>query len=109
MNKYHCEGAKALETQIPSEDKAMALADFFKVFGDTTRIKILSLLLEAELCVHDIAILLNMEQSAISHQLRVLRQNNLVKVRRSGKSSHYSLIDHHVFEIIKMGLEHINE
>ncbi|MDA3845021.1 MAG: metalloregulator ArsR/SmtB family transcription factor [Vallitaleaceae bacterium] len=109
MEKYHCKAAYILEASVPSEEKAMAMADFFKVFGDTTRIKILSLLLESELCVHDIATLLNMEQSAISHQLRVLRQNKLVKVRKEGKSSHYTILDNHVYKIITQGLDHLSE
>ena len=85
------------------------LAEVFKVFGDSTRIKILYVLFEAELCVCDIAQLLNMTQSAISHQLRILKQNRLVKNRRDGKSVFYSLADSHVKTIISQGMEHIQE
>lgn len=109
MDKFHCKAAYDLENRIPSTDSATSLADFFKVFGDPTRLRILTLLQDAELCVHDIAKLLDMEQSAISHQLRVLRQSKLVKVRKEGKSSHYSLADYHVSGILGMGNEHIGE
>jgi len=109
MEKYHCKEAYQIESTVPTEEKAMDMADFFKVFGDTTRIKILSILLEAELCVHDIAVLLNMEQSAISHQLRILRQYKLVKVRKEGKSSYYTILDDHVYKIITQGLDHLSE
>ena len=88
---------------------AYDLAEVFKVFGDSTRIKILYVLFEAELCVCDIAQLLNMTQSAISHQLRILKQNRLVKNRRDGKSVFYSLADGHVKTIISQGMEHIQE
>ena len=82
---------------------------FFRVFGDSTRIRILYVLFESELCVCDIAQLLNMTQSAISHQLRILKQNRLVKSRREGKSVYYSLADGHVRTIIDQGMEHILE
>ena len=85
------------------------LAEFFKVFGDSTRIKILWALDEAEMCVCDIATLLNMTQSAISHQLRVLKQANLVKNRKEGKIVYYSLDDDHVKQVFDQGLIHINE
>ena len=94
---------------MPDEDQLYDLAEVFKVFGDSTRIKILYVLFEAELCVCDIAQLLNMTQSAISHQLRILKQNRLVKNRRDGKSVFYSLADDHVRTIISMGREHILE
>lgn len=86
-----------------------ALAELFKVFGDTTRIKILYVLFQEELCVYDIAEKLSMTQSAISHQLKVLRQAKLVKSRRDGKQILYSLDDEHVAHIIDCGMEHINE
>ena len=85
------------------------MAELFKVFGDTTRIKILSVLRIQEMCVCDIADSLLMTQSAISHQLRVLKQMDLVKNRRDGKTIYYSLADDHIAGILDMGLEHINE
>ena len=81
----------------------------YKIFGDSTRIKIMYLLLRSEMCVCDIADVLNMNQSAISHQLRVLKQNKLVKNRREGKSVFYSLTDDHVMSILSQGMEHILE
>ena len=100
---------KAVTDHMPDEDQLYDLAEVFKVFGDSTRIKILYVLFEAELCVCDIAQLLNMTQSAISHQLRILKQNRLVKNRRDGKSVFYSLADSHVKTIISQGMEHIQE
>ena len=100
---------KAVTDHMQEEDQLYDLAEVFKVFGDSTRIKILYLLFEAELCVCDIAQLLNMTQSAISHQLRILKQNRLVKNRRDGKSVFYSLADSHVKTIISQGMEHIQE
>lgn len=94
---------------MPAEEELYDLAELFKVFGDTTRIKILYALFEKEMCVCDIAELLNMTQSAISHQLRVLKQSRLVKFRREGKTVFYSLADSHVRTIINQGMEHIEE
>ena len=94
---------------MPQEESLYNLAELFKVFGDSTRIRILCALHEAEMCVCDIAVLLNMTQSAISHQLRVLKQANLVKNRKEGKVVYYSLVDDHVREIFDQGLIHINE
>jgi len=94
---------------IPQEETLYDLAELFKVFGDSTRIKILCVLFETEMCVCDIAALLNMTQSAISHQLRVLKNARLVKYRREGKVVYYSLDDHHVKEIFDQGLIHIKE
>lgn len=85
------------------------LADLFKVFGDSTRLRIMVAISKNEMSVLHIAQILNMEQSTISHQLRVLRQNKLVRVRREGKQIYYSLDDDHVKEIIEMGLDHILE
>jgi DNA-binding transcriptional ArsR family regulator len=99
---------KVKET-MPKEEMLYDLAEFFKVFGDSTRIKILWALEESEMCVCDIACLLNMTQSAISHQLRVLKQANLVKFRKEGKVVYYSLDDDHVKQILEQGLIHINE
>jgi len=94
---------------IPEEETLYNLAELFKVFGDSTRIKILCVLFETEMCVCDIAALLNMTQSAISHQLRVLKNARLVKYRREGKVVYYSLDDQHVKQIFDQGLIHIKE
>lgn len=94
---------------IPDETTLYGLADLFKVFGDPTRIRILYALSAGELCVCDIASVLNMTQSAISHQLRVLKQIKLVKFRREGKTVYYSLADAHVETILSQGLEHVQE
>ncbi len=95
--------------EMPEEESLYDLAELFKVFGDSTRIRILSALAVSEMCVCDIANLLNMTQSAISHQLRVLKQAALVKNRREGKVVYYSLDDEHVEQIIDQGMAHINE
>ena len=99
----------AVKAEIPPLDTLFQLAELFKVFGDTTRIRIMCVLFQKELCVCEIADLLEMGQSAISHQLRLLRNAHLVKVKRDGKQSYYSLDDAHVREIYLMGLEHISE
>ena len=103
------ETAKDNEEKMPIESELYELADLFKVFGDSTRIKILYALYENEMCVYDIASLLNMTQSAISHQLRVLKQNRLVKYRKDGKTVLYTLADEHVFTILSQGIEHVEE
>ena len=95
--------------QLPDDTKLFDLAEFYKVFADSTRIKILYVLFESEMCVGGIAQLLNMTVSAISHQLRVLKNARLVKQRRDGKTVFYSLSDNHVRTIIEMGVEHIEE
>ena len=95
--------------EMPADEVLYDLAELYKVFGDTTRIKILYVLFEAELCVCDIAQLLEMSQSAISHQLRILKQSRLVKFRREGKTVFYSLADDHVKTIIGNGMDHICE
>lgn len=100
---------QAVKKKMPKEETLYDLAELFKVFGDTTRVKIISALFEAELCVCDIAELLGMSQSAISHQLRVLRQARLVKHRKEGKVVFYSLDDDHIKSIFNQGLEHILE
>ena len=94
---------------MPDEGQLMNLAEFFKIFGDSTRIKILYVLSQSEMCVCDIATLLQMGQSAISHQLRVLKQMRLVKFRRDGKTVFYSLADGHIQTILAQGMEHISE
>lgn len=105
----HPETIQAVESTMPSEEQLYSLAELFKIFGDSTRIKILYVLLEHEMCVCDLAQLLNMTQSAISHQLRVLKQSRLVKFRREGKTIFYSLLDEHVHSILSQGMEHISE
>ena len=100
---------KVLREMMPPEERLDDLAELYKIFGDTTRVKILYALLEAEMCVCDIAGLLSMTQSAISHQLRVLKQTKLVKSRRAGKTVFYSLADDHIHTILNQGLEHVQE
>lgn len=100
---------KVIDEKMPPEEELQDLAEFFKVFGDATRLKILYVLLSAEMCVYDIAAVLNMSQSAISHQLRVLKQMDLVKNRREGKTVLYSLADGHIVTILSQGLDHIEE
>ncbi|MDD6142726.1 MAG: metalloregulator ArsR/SmtB family transcription factor [bacterium] len=95
--------------EMPNEDVLFDLSELFKVFGDSTRIRILYCLFASEMCVCDIATLLNMTQSAISHQLSVLKKNKLVKSRREGKIVFYSLADSHVRAIINQGIEHVTE
>ena len=105
----HDEVVQSVRGKLPDDDDLYDLAELFKVFGDSTRIRILFVLFESEMCVCDIAQLLNMTQSAISHQLRILKQSQLVKSRRDGKSVFYSLADDHVYRIINQGFEHIKE
>ena len=105
----HEDIVNAVNAQMPDEEILYDLAELFKVFGDSTRIKILYVLFESETCVCDIAQLLNMNQSAISHQLRVLKQSKLVKYRRDGKTVFYSLADGHVRTILGQGMEHVAE
>ena len=94
---------------MPGEEELCSLAELYKIFGDSTRIKILYALFEAELCVCDIAMLIGMSVSAVSHQLRILKQARLVQYRREGKTVFYSLSDDHVRSIIGQGMEHIEE
>lgn len=107
--EVHEELLNIVNSTMPEETELYDLAELFKVFGDSTRIRILFVLFEAEVCVCDLAAALNMTQSAISHQLRILKQNKLVKSRREGKSVFYSLADSHVRTIIAQGREHIEE
>ena len=107
--EVHEDLLKIVNETLPEETELQDLAELFKVFGDSTRIRILFVLFEAEVCVCDLAKALNMTQSAISHQLRILKQNKLVKNRREGKSIFYSLADDHVRAIINQGREHIEE
>ena len=107
--EVHAEIVHQVEEMMPPEEQLYDLAELFKVFVDSTRIKILFVLAKCDMCVCDIAQLLNMTQSAISHQLRVLKQNRLVRYKREGKSIIYSLSDNHVKTILQMGMEHILE
>ena len=107
--EVHEDLLKTVNDTMPEETELYDLAELFKVFGDSTRIRILFVLFEAEVCVCDLARVLNMNQSAISHQLRILKQNKLVKSRREGKSIFYSLADEHVRTIIDQGRDHIEE
>ena len=105
----HDQKVREVLKEMPAEETLKELADFYKVFGDATRLKILSVLLCSEMCVYDIATLLGMSQSAISHQLRVLKQMDLVKNRRDGKTIFYALADDHIITILNQGLNHIEE
>lgn len=107
--EIHEDLLKTVNETMPEETKLYDLAELFKVFGDSTRIRILFVLFEAEVCVCDLAQALNMTQSAISHQLKILKQSRLIKSRREGKSIFYSLADEHVRTVINQGLEHIEE
>lgn len=105
----HEDIVEKVNRQMPEEDKLYDLADFFKVFADSTRIKMLYVLMCSEMCVCDLAMTLHMTQSAISHQLRTLKQMNLVRNRREGKTVFYSLADGHIKTILSQGLDHIEE
>ena len=107
--EVHEDLLKKVNESMPDEDELYDLAELFKIFGDSTRIRILFVLFESEVCVCDLADILTMTQSAISHQLRILKQAKLVKSRREGKSVFYSLADGHVSAIIAQGREHIEE
>lgn len=111
-NEYLCvheDTVNRLLEEMPAEEDLYDLAELFKVFGDSTRIKILYALFGAELCVGDLAQLLGMSQTAVSHQLRVLRTNKLVKGRKEGKIVFYSLADDHVRTILGQGMDHVDE
>lgn len=105
----HKEVVEQAKSNMLDDDKIIDLAELFKVFGDSTRMKIICALLQAELCVCDIAAITDSTVSAISHQLRILKQAKLVKYRKEGKTVYYSLDDKHVYEIFKKGCEHIEE
>lgn len=106
---HHPEIPCRISEKLPSEEEMYLLSELFKLFGDSTRIRILCALAEKELCVCQIADTLEMTQSAISHQLRILKQGSLVKCRRDGKTIFYSLADNHVRTIISQGIDHIEE
>ena len=105
----HLDYVNLVRSDMYDVESVYDLAELFKIFGDSTRLRIMSALLDHELCVCDISEVLEMNQSAISHQLRVLRTAGLIKARRCGKSAFYSLDDDHVKKIIEMGFEHIDE
>ena len=107
--EVHEDLIERVNENMPEEEMLYDLAELYKVFGDSTRIKILYVLFESEVCVCDIASVLGMSMSAISHQLRVLKQARLVKYRREGKTVYYSLSDDHVKTILAQGMEHISE
>ena len=105
----HEELVAQVQSALPDDDTLSRLTDLFKAFADGTRIRILYVLFEAEVCVCDLARLLGMTQSAVSHQLRILRQTKIVKSRRSGKEVYYSLDDEHISKIYRMALDHLHE
>ena len=105
----HEDRVQKVKKNMPADEQLYDLADFFKVFGDTTRVKILFALLFSEICVCDLSVILQMNQSAVSHQLRVLKQARLVKYRRVGKVVYYSLKDRHVQNIFEQGFIHLKE
>lgn len=105
----HEDIVKKVLSNMPKDEHLYDLAEFFKVFADSTRIKILYVLAQSEMCVCDIAQILGITQSAVSHQLRMLKQMQLVKYRRDGKTVFYSLSDKHIETILNQGYEHINE
>ena len=108
-NIIHKDVVEEVKDKLPQEEILYDLAELFKVFGDSTRIKIICSLFESEVCVCDLSALLNISQSAISHQLRVLKSARLVKFRRAGKVIYYSLDDEHIKQIFDAGLHHITE
>ena len=108
-NLVHQDAVEQVRGLLPPDETLYDLAELFKIFGDSTRVKILYALLESELCVCDIAKLMEVSQSAVSHQLRVLKASKLVKFRREGKAVFYSLDDDHVRSMIALGLEHVEE
>lgn len=105
----HNDAVTEVKEKMPDLDTLFTLAELFKMFGDSTRIRIMCALFQRELCVCDLSEILGMGQSAVSHQLRLLRTSSIVKVRREGKSAYYSLDDEHIQKIFELGLEHINE
>lgn len=105
----HEDAVKSVKENIPDDGLIYDLAEFFKVFADSTRMKIIYALMEQELCVCDIANIVQTTQSAISHQLRILKQSKLVKFKKIGKVVYYSLDDEHIAQIVKKGREHIEE
>ncbi|MGN8912741.1 ArsR/SmtB family transcription factor [Anaerofustis butyriciformans] len=109
LKHIHKDIVDKVHEKMPNEEELYNLAELFKVFGDSTRIKILNALLVSEMCVCDIANILNMTQSAVSHQLKNLKQAKLIKNRKEGKTVFYSLADEHVMTILNQGIDHIEE
>lgn len=109
MAEIHKDDFEGVKSSLPDDEKLYDLAELYKVFGDTTRVKILYILFKGEMCVQHISEMLAVTQSAVSHQLRILKGASLVRCRRDGKTVYYSLADDHVREIIACGMEHINE
>ncbi len=105
----HADTIKTIRESMPSSDKVMRVFELFKIFGDITRANIICVLFQSEMCVCDIANILGMTQSAISHQLRILKTSRLVKYCRKGKSVFYSLDDEHISEIFKLAIKHVSE
>ena len=103
------EAAEAIKKNMPEDEYLYDLSELFRIFGDSTRIKILYSLFDHELCVGDISQILGLSQSSVSHQLRILKDSKLVKFRRDGKSIYYSLDDDHVRSILNLGMEHLEE
>ena len=109
LSIIHQDKVDEVRRNMPDDVLIYDLAEIFKVFADSTRMKVIYALLEDELCVCDIAAIVGTTQSAISHQLRILKQSKLVKYRKEGKIVYYSLDDEHISEIVKKGREHIEE
>lgn len=109
LKHVHKDIVKQVHDKMPDEEELYDLAELFKVFGDSTRIKILNALLVSEMCVCDIANILSMTQSAVSHQLKNLKNARLIKNRKDGKTVFYSLADEHVMTILNQGIDHIEE
>ena len=109
IDQTHEDKVERAKSLLPDDDMLFELSEFFKLFGDSTRIKILETLNGSELCVCDISAVVGVSQSGVSHQLRLLRQNHLVKSTRVGKENYYTLDDEHIGDIIKIGMNHINE
>ena len=107
--QVHEDAVDQVRSLLPPDEKLYDLAELFKIFGDSTRVKILYALLGGELCVCDLSRLMDVSQSAVSHQLRVLKNSKLVRFRREGKTIFYALADQHVKDILSIGMEHVEE
>lgn len=109
MKDYHCAIAAESEKNVPEPKVTEEMANFFKIFGDDTRIRLLFALEKGECCVRDLSLILEMQQPAVSQQLRLLKQQKLVSSRREGKKTFYAVDDKNIYDILKMGLAHISE
>ena len=105
---FHCEHAREVYENMPDDDLCIDIADLYKILSDFSRVKILFAMIEKEICVHDISQIISMSQSSVSHQLKTLRQNKIVKVRKEGRSSFYSLKDEHIKTALLLAKEHLN-